>query len=50
VQDALQLWLIVLAAGAPWIVGIVWAWRRLPRDGAVPLSLGERARQRLLWR
>jgi hypothetical protein len=47
-HDVLQLWLIVLVSGAPWIVGIVWAWRQRPRDGAVPLSLGERARRRLL--
>jgi hypothetical protein len=39
--------LILLAAGAPWIVGIVYYWRRMPRDGAVPLSMGDRARRRL---
>ena len=34
----------------PWLVAIVWAWRRRIRDGAIPLSLGERARRRLLVR
>ena len=40
-------WLIGLAAGAPWIVGIVYLWRRAPRDGTVPPSLAEEARRRL---
>jgi hypothetical protein len=38
--------LILLAAGAPWIVGIAY-WQRRPRDGAVPLSMADRARRRL---
>jgi len=39
--------LIVAIAGSPWIVGIVWALRQRPRDGAIPPSMGERARRRL---
>jgi hypothetical protein len=39
--------LILLAAGAPWIVGIAYYWQRRPRDGAVPLSMADRARRRL---
>jgi hypothetical protein len=44
---ALKASLILLAAGAPWIVGIAYYWRRLPRGGAVPQSFGEMLRQRL---
>lgn len=33
--------------GAPWIAGIVYYWRRRPRDGAMPLSLADEARRRL---
>jgi hypothetical protein len=33
--------------GMPWIVGIAWFWRHLPRDGAIPPSMADRARQRL---
>ena len=36
-----------LGFGVPWIVGIVWAWRRRPRDGAIPLSAADEARRRL---
>jgi hypothetical protein len=39
--------LLALLAGSPWIAAIVWVWRRRPRDGAIPPSIGERARQRL---
>jgi hypothetical protein len=39
--------LFPLVFGAPWIVGIVYYWRRIPRDGSIPPSLGERVRQRL---
>jgi len=38
---------IALVAGAPWIVGIVYYWRRRPRDGGIPMSMGDRARRRL---
>ena len=37
---------LALLFGSPWIVGIVWMWRRLPRDGAVPPSMGEQLRSR----
>ena len=39
--------LIALAAGAPWLAGIAYYWRRLPRDGTVPPSFGELLRQRI---
>jgi hypothetical protein len=45
---ALGVCLIVLAAGAPWLAGIAYYWRRLPRDdddGGTP-SFGEYLRQR----
>jgi hypothetical protein len=38
---------IVVAAGAPWIVGIVYYWRRRPRDDWTPPSFGETLRQRM---
>jgi hypothetical protein len=39
--------LIILAAGAPWLVGIAYYWRRLPRDpDYTPPSFGEHLRQR----
>jgi len=41
------LLLIVGTVSAPWLVAIWWAWRHRPRDGAVPLSLGEQVRRRL---
>jgi hypothetical protein len=40
-------WTIPAVACAPWLVGIVWAWRRRPADGYLPPSLGERSRRRL---
>lgn len=40
-------WPIVMLAGLPWIVGIVYYWRRRVKDGSVPPSLAERVRQRL---
>jgi hypothetical protein len=40
---------IIAALTTPWVAGIVWAWRHKPRDGAIPLSPAEHARQRL-WR
>jgi hypothetical protein len=33
--------------GAPWIAGIAYFWRRTPRDGAIPMSIGDQVRQRL---
>jgi hypothetical protein len=39
--------LLVLVFGAPWIAGIVWAVHHSSRDGAIPPSMGDRARQRL---
>jgi hypothetical protein len=41
------LWLSLLFS-APWLVAIVWTWSRTPHSDSVPLSMGERARQRLL--
>jgi len=38
---------LALLFGSPWIVGIVWMWRRLPRDRAVPPSMGEHLRRRI---
>jgi len=38
---------VVLVAGAPWLVGIVFYWRRRARDGSVPPSLAEMVRKRL---
>jgi hypothetical protein len=42
----LGVFLIVLAAGAPWLAGIAYYWRRLPRDGDDAPSFGEYLRQR----
>jgi hypothetical protein len=45
-----DLWpalLLGLAFATPWIVAILWSWRRRPRDGAIPPSLGEMVRKRL---
>lgn len=39
--------LIALAAAFPWVVGIVYYWRRRPRDGAIPPSMADEARRRL---
>jgi hypothetical protein len=39
---------IVLAAGAPWIVAIVYFGRKVRGDGWVAPSMGERLRDRLL--
>jgi hypothetical protein len=33
--------------GAPWIVGIVYYWRKIPRDGSIPPSLADRVRRQL---
>jgi hypothetical protein len=33
--------------GAPWLLAIVWYWRRRPSDGAVPASMGQQALTRL---
>jgi hypothetical protein len=41
------VWLIVLVAGFPWIVGIAYCWSRRVRDDAVQPSMGELARKRL---
>jgi hypothetical protein len=43
----LGVFLIALAAGAPWLAGIAYYRRRLPRDGdGTPPSFGEHLRQR----
>jgi hypothetical protein len=39
--------LLLLVVLVPWIGGIIWYWRRRPKDGEIPLSMGERARRRL---
>jgi hypothetical protein len=39
--------LLIALVGVPWLVAIALCWRRRPRDGAVPPSLGERLRRRL---
>jgi hypothetical protein len=36
-----------LLFAAPWIVAIVWFWRKSTDDGYVAPSLGESARRRL---
>jgi hypothetical protein len=36
--------LIVLAAGAPWLVGIAYYWKKMPR-GEDPPSFGEHLRR-----
>ena len=43
-----QAWLIVLAAGSPWLVGISYFWHRRPRDGAIPPSMADWLRRQLL--
>jgi hypothetical protein len=46
----MRKWLVVLLLlVAPWIVGIVYYWRRRPRDGWIPPSIADMARNRL-WR
>jgi hypothetical protein len=45
-----QVFEIVLVAAAPWIVGIAYYWRRLPRDDSVTPSFGEYLRQRMTVR
>jgi hypothetical protein len=46
----MQVLEIVLVAGAPWIAGIVYYWRRLPRDESATPSFGEYLRQRMTVR
>jgi hypothetical protein len=42
------MWPFYLLLGtAPWVAGIVWFWRQRPRDGAIPPSMADRARERL---
>jgi len=43
------LWLLglLLLVGAPWIAGIVYYWRKAPREGSTPPSLAEMVRRRL---
>jgi hypothetical protein len=38
--------LLVLSSTLPWLVAIAWYWRRLPRDGALPLSMAAQHRRR----
>jgi hypothetical protein len=44
------LMLFLACAGGPWLTGICWAIRHRPHDGAIPLSMGERARRQLAGR
>jgi hypothetical protein len=46
----LELCVIVVIAGAPWIVGIAYYWHKRPRDGSVPPSFGEYLRQLMMFR
>jgi hypothetical protein len=47
-MDAWWAWLLLLFAfGAPWVIGIGYYWRHRPRDGAIPMSMADQARQRL---
>jgi hypothetical protein len=39
-------WLLPTLVGAPWAAAIVWLWRYRPRDGFIPVSMAEHARQR----
>jgi hypothetical protein len=41
-------WLLPILFCAPWIVAIAWVWKHLPKDGSIPISAGELARERLL--
>jgi hypothetical protein len=45
-MNAADLAVIVLVAGAPWIAGIAFYWRRRSRDSVVQ-SWGEYLRQRM---
>jgi hypothetical protein len=47
VSNTLWYWLLPIAICTPWIAGIAWMWPRRPKDGYVPQSAGELARQRL---
>jgi hypothetical protein len=42
------LWLLPILSCTPWLVAIASVWKHLPKDGSIPLSAGERARERLL--
>jgi hypothetical protein len=46
----LEVCVIVLVAGAPWIVGIAYYRTRLSAEGDVPPSFGEYLRQRMTVR
>jgi hypothetical protein len=35
------IWLAPLLLAALFVAPVVWLWRRLPRDGAIPPSYGE---------
>jgi hypothetical protein len=49
-MNSVWLWLLPLGFCAPWIVGIVWLWRRVPADGWIPQSYGDHLRERVLQR
>jgi hypothetical protein len=46
----LEVCVILVVAGAPWIAGIVYYWRHRPKDGTVPPSFGEYLRKRMMVR
>ena len=43
----LEVCFVALLAGAPWIVGIAYYWRKRSKDDAAIPSWGEYLRQRL---
>jgi hypothetical protein len=45
--NAVLLWLLPILFCAPWIVANALVWAHLPKDGSIPPSAGDRARQRL---
>jgi hypothetical protein len=38
--------LVTFLVLAPWIAASIWFWLSRPRDGAIPPSMAEAARQR----
>jgi hypothetical protein len=50
VLDLVWGWLLPALFVAPWLVPSIWLWRRRPRDGAVPPSMADTARERLSMR
>ena len=40
-------WVFPPLFSAPWIVACIWLWLRRPRDGEIPKSAADLARERL---